>query len=373
MRTDVIIVGGGLAGSAAAWTLSKHYNVTLLEQFGPGHDRGSSHGSARIFRRAYKDPLYVGLTGEAGRLWDELQNEAGEQVLTRTGSVDFGLGPEPRAMYDVLTAHGVPTDLLTPGEAKDRWPQFRFGPGDTVIYHNEGGVIDADHAISVMQGLAAANGADIRHDTKVTGVDPQTATVTTRDGTHQADTVVIAAGAWLEPLLKGQVQLPELTVVQIAAFHYQVTGEQSSWPTFIRYGDDVIYGLPSGRDVPGAIKLGVHGAGRVTTAEDRDWEPNKAARERIAHFVNSHVDGLAPEPVKSLTCLYTQTPDEDFVIDRYQNAVIVSACSGHGAKFAPLLGHLTKDLVSGNEQRYERFTMNHQLSARLLARAPHKP
>src|SRR5579859_1275660 len=259
MGTNVIIIGGGLAGSAAAWALSKDHDVTLLEQFSPGHDRGSSHGSARIFRRAYDDPFYVELTGEAGHRWDELQTEAGEQLLTMTGSLDFGPGDEPGRMYDLLRQHNVAAELLPPGQARERWPQFTFGPSDTVLFHNQGGVIDADKAIEVMQRLAAGRGASIRPEAKVTSVDPSTGTVTMQDEQLQADTVVIAAGAWLEPLLNDHMQLPELTIIQTQAYHHQVTGEYN-WPTFIYHHDtEVLYGLPSGRDAPGCVKLGVHG------------------------------------------------------------------------------------------------------------------
>lgn len=370
MRADVIVVGGGLAGSAAAWALSRDHEVTLFEQFGPGHDRGSSHGSARIFRRAYPDPLYVQLTGEVGLLWERLQEEAGEQLLVRTGSLDFGPGPRPRLMYDLLRRHGVAAELLDPAQARERWPRFRFAADDAVLFHNEGGVLDAGKATTVMQRLAAARGARIRHETRVTGVDAGAGTVTTLDTVHKADAVVVAAGSWLGPLLKDQVPLPELTVVQMSAFHHRITGGDDDWPTFIH---GALYGLPSGSDAPGSVKLGVHDTGVVTTADDRDGIPGEGARDRVRDFVMTKLGGVDAQPVESLTCLYTRTPGEDFLIDRHQRAVIVSACSGHGAKFAPLLGVMAKELVSGGRQRHERFTMNHQLSARLLARAPRTP
>ncbi|HLK01935.1 MAG TPA: FAD-dependent oxidoreductase, partial [Streptosporangiaceae bacterium] len=261
----VVIVGGGLAGSAAAWALSKDHEVMLFEQFSAGHDRGSSHGSARIFRRAYPDPLYVQLTGEAGLLWERLQDEAGERVLTRTGSLDFGPGPQPRIMYDLLRQHGVAAELLDPDQARERWPRFRFAPDDTILFHNEGGVLDAGRATAVMQRLAAARGAVIQHETRVTGIDVDTGRVTTRDAVYEADVVVVAAGSWLRPLLKDQVALPELTVVQMSAFHHRVTDGDLDWPTFIH---GMLYGLPSGSDAAGSVKVGVHDTGVVTTADD---------------------------------------------------------------------------------------------------------
>src|SRR5689334_6154824 len=111
-RADAVIVGAGLAGSAAAWALARRgRSVVLLETFEPGHRRGSSHGSARIFRRAYPDPLYVRLTGQAQALWRQLADEAGEEIVTTTGAVDYGPARDPEKLYEILTAQGVPAEL----------------------------------------------------------------------------------------------------------------------------------------------------------------------------------------------------------------------------------------------------------------------
>src|SRR6202453_5244317 len=127
-RVDVVIVGAGLAGSAAASAVaSRGRSVAVVEAFQPGHRRGSSHGSARIFRRAYPDPLYVRLTGQARRLWTELEDEAGERLITVTGALDFGPSTLPGEMYELLRAHGVPAEMVHPGEAADRFPGFAFG------------------------------------------------------------------------------------------------------------------------------------------------------------------------------------------------------------------------------------------------------
>src|ERR1700691_2943071 len=121
-RMDAVIIGAGLAGSAAAWALTgRGRSVAVVEAFQPGHRRGSSHGSARIFRRAYPDPLYVRLTGPAQRLWRELSEEAGEDLILTTGAVDFGPARVQEKMYDILTSFGVPAELMPAAAAAERW------------------------------------------------------------------------------------------------------------------------------------------------------------------------------------------------------------------------------------------------------------
>jgi monomeric sarcosine oxidase len=368
MRADVVIVGGGLAGSAAAWELSRRgRGVVLLEAFEPGHRRGSSHGSARIFRRAYPDPFYVRLTGTAADLWRQLSDEAGEageageELLRVTGAVDFGRSPIPAKMHALLTAQRVPAELLTAAEAGERWPGIVFDGADPVMFHPEGGVIDPDRAVAAMVRLAAARGALIKHGTPAIRVEARGAgaVVHTAGGSFEAPVVVVAAGAWLEPLLGGLVRLPRLEVTQVQAFHFAARPARAAetWPVFISYGELVLYGLASGPDFPGGLKVGVHGHGTVTTGDDRDGVPSRVAREQVRQFVRSRVPGLDPEPKAELTCLYTSTASEDFILDRQGPFVVCSPCSGHGAKFAPLIGALTADLADGEAQRYSRFTL----------------
>jgi sarcosine oxidase len=127
-QMDAIVIGAGLAGSAAAWALARRgRSVAVLEAFGPGHRRGSSHGSARIFRRAYPDPLYVRLTGEADRRWRHLADEAGEELVLRTGGLDYGPARVQEKMHGILSEFGVPAELMPAAAAAERWPGVAFG------------------------------------------------------------------------------------------------------------------------------------------------------------------------------------------------------------------------------------------------------
>jgi monomeric sarcosine oxidase len=341
---DVAIVGLGLAGSAAAWAVSRRgRSVAAFEAYGRGHRRGSSHGRARIFRRAYLDPLYVELTGRAGRLWDELGEQAAEDLLTRTGGVDHGPAREPERMAALLREHGVAAELLDPTEAARRWPGVRFtGP---VVFDPEGGVLDPEAAMAAMVGLAAKAGAHIAYDTPVRALEPDSTGVRIRTDaeTWHARTVVVAAGGWTGPLLDGLVALPPLTVTQQQVFFF-APEDAGPWPTIVHGETSLdVYALPEGP----YVKVGEHAPATVTTADGRDFTVDPAARERATAYARTWLPGVDPEPRAETTCLYTSTPDEDFVLDRRGPFVICSACSGHGAKFTPLIGELAADLVDG--------------------------
>jgi monomeric sarcosine oxidase len=360
-QVDAVIIGAGLAGSATAWALARRgRSAVVLEAFEPGHRRGSSHGSARIFRRAYPDPLYVRLTGQAQRLWQQLADEAGEELVLATGGLDFGPARAQEKMYEILRAFGVPAELMSAASAAERWPGVAFG-SDPVMFHPGAGVIDAERAMSAMRTLAEARGVQIHYGSPVQGVSasPDGAVVRAADRSWYAPIVVVAAGAWLEPLLGGQVPLPPLVVTQQQAFHFAPRVPAGSRPVFIYHAEVAMYGLPAGRDgeVPDAIKIGRHANGTVTTGDDRDGIVNPVVREEVRAFVRRTLHDVDPDPVGEMTCLYTSTATEDFILDRQGPFVVCSACSGHGAKFAPLTGEIAADLACGSLSPAPRFTL----------------
>ncbi|MBP5934642.1 FAD-dependent oxidoreductase [Streptomyces acidiscabies] len=353
----IAVVGAGLMGAATAWQLARRgHEVTLVEAHDIGHRHGSSHGSSRIFRRAYADPLYVGLTGRAYEEWRELEGDSATPLLRTTGGLDLGEGRDPEALAGVLEGAGVPYELLGAEAALERWPFIRFD--GAVLYHPGAGVVDADATVAACVRRAGELGAQVLTGVRVVGI--KDGRVGLADGREVvAETVVVAAGAWL-PDLGLSVVLPELRVTQQQVFHFRQRQPADEWPVLVAKDADMqVYGLPSGSDggAGPAMKVAEHDRGTPTTAGTRTGIVDSGSRTRITTLVEDRFPGLDPDPVAEATCLYTTTPDEDFVLDRQGSLVIVSPCSGHGAKFTPLIGAMAADLATGKGVPHPRFRL----------------
>lgn len=371
MEASFVVVGAGLAGAATAWRLAQQgHQVVVLERARPATPDGSSHGSARIFRYGYPERLYTELVVRARAGFDELEARAGRELVSRTGSLDFGAVRDPRRIADVLAEVGVEHELLDQAEARRRFPQIVT---DTEVLWDPGaGVIDAQSTVLALVEAARAHGAQLRTGASVTGVTPTGAgfRVECADGTSVgAGHVVVAAGGWVPALLDRlplpagfRAGLPEISVTQENAYHFPYRDEGVAWPTFI-HKDHAIqtYGLPGGRDAGfTGQKVAEYGAGRpMASAVQQDGVIDPVNRERMIDYVRRQLPGLVPEPYAQTTCLFTNTPSQDFVVDGVDGITVVSACSGHGAKFAPLLGELAAAVATGDRRQVpERFRVD---------------
>ena len=319
--------------------------MALIEAYELGHRNGSSHGSERIFRRAYTDPFYAALTGRAAESWQELEHDTGSTLLHMTGAVDTGDPSirDPALLDAAMTSAGVEHELLTPDQAHKRWPFMLFdGPA---IFHAQAGTLDPDATIAACVRRATELGALIHSGTRVTGTELLSSGAV-RILTHDdeldltADTVVIAAGAWLPELAphlaagsEGPLVLPPLTVVQKEVFHFRKRDPDTAWPTFVHKGPVQIYGLPSGSDAgpEPAIKVARYDGGPLTTASTRDGLIDPVARDSVCDYVRTRLPGLDPEPIAEASCLFTFAPEEDFILDRHGPYVIASPCSATSA------------------------------------------
>jgi sarcosine oxidase len=375
--SQYVVVGAGLAGTATAWSLARRgHEVTLVERTQPAARDGSSHGSARIFRYAYLDPFYARLVVAARAGFDELERLTGRRLITPSGALDFGPGRDPRALARVLEAVGIEHEVLSATEARARWPQIAVD--SETLWHPDAGVIDAAGTVQAMLAQAERCGARILTGWPVTRVAATSAghRLETGDGrTLDAERIVVTAGGWLPALLDHlplpagfRALVPPLQVSQENAYHFPYRDDSAtdgteavpSWPTFIHKSSAIpTYGLPGGRDAGfrGQKIAEFLGGRKITSAADQDGLVDPANRARIVDYVRRYLPGLVPEPYAEATCLFTNTPNEDFLIDGADGITLVSPCSGHGAKFAPLIGDIAADVATGAGGAPERFTV----------------
>jgi monomeric sarcosine oxidase len=341
---EVVIIGGGVMGTAAAWRLaSRGREVALVEQFEIGHDRGSSHGPTRVFRYVYGDPLYVRMAQQSLPLWLELEREAGETLLDMTGGLDIGpaerLDPAARA----LEACGAAFEMID--APSSRFAGVRTGhPG---LFSPDTGVIAAPAAISAMARLAEAGGVAVHQGSPahIDAVGADQVVVSVNGDCLASRTCVLATGAWIsEHFQDSGMKAPplRLTREQIAYYRqvedFPILIDRTTAPQF-RFALPARYGSPG-------VRVGYHMTGREVSPEEPATHDPEIV-ERMTEFVSETLPAAVPEPIALETCLYTSTPDEDFVIDRAGPLIVASPCSGHGFKFAPLVGEILACLAMG--------------------------
>lgn len=362
-RCDVVVVGLGAMGSAAAWQLaSRGRSVVALEQYGRGHDLGSSHGSSRVFRLAYEQDDYVRLAAEALPLWRRLEEETGHEILTQTGAIDYGTQAVLDRIAAALQRHGLAHECLDAADAQRRWSGFRFeGP---VLYSPDGGRTHADAARAALQDAAAARGADLRFDTGVRSITQgaEGAVVATDADEFQADRVVVTVNAWAPTLLGSLVDLPQFTVTQEQPAFFAPLDPDAEWPSFIRYEGDgtsasdfACYGLLSPDD--NGVKVGEHGTGVAVDPDAARPPADEERLQRLSAYVRDHLPGLDPDPIGVTRCLYATTPTEDFILDRVGSVVVGAGFSGHGFKFTPAIGRVLADLADGGVAPAPRWSL----------------
>jgi sarcosine oxidase len=344
---DVIVVGAGVMGtSAARWLAKRNRNTLLLERFDIGHARGSSGGPTRIFRLTYEHPAYVRMASVALEEWRALESESGERLLITTGGLDVGEGGRPSAR--ALEAVGVAHAYLSAEAIADRWPGLRVPHGTEVFVQEDGGVCMAERTVRAQARVAAELGATVREGVRVerilaTGTGAE---VNTQAETFRAPVVVVTAGPWAGDLLRtAAIDLP--LVPSFEQVTYFALEEPSPLPTVIDWTAHTWrtpYAVPNPEE-PGRFKVAIHRSGPDVDADARSFEPDA---ERVKMATEYAATRFAPHRAEggTDTCLYTNTPDEDFVLDRRGSVVIGSPCSGHGFKFAPLIGRILADLAT---------------------------
>ncbi|XP_078439046.1 FAD-dependent oxidoreductase family protein [Wolffia australiana] len=360
---DVVVVGAGIMGSCAAYEAARQgRTVLLLEQFDLLHQRGSSHGESRTIRATYPEPFYAKMVVESLRLWLEAEAEAGYRVLTQTPHLDLGPANEPslRLAMASCTAAGVPVRDLAQGEFSGA---FAVPDGWTGAVSGLGGVVKPSKAVAMFQSLAARRGAVIRDQVRVVGIAPGEAggvRVSAADGrVFLGAKCVVAAGAWTRKLVEqvsGRVLPVQPLHTTICYWKIKRGWErdfspEKGFPSFASYGEPYVYGTPS-MEFPGLVKIALHG-GYACDPDERDWSPplelvEKTLSPWIARMMPGKVEG--DKPVITQSCMYSMTPDGDFILDFLggefgKDVVVAGGFSGHGFKMGPLVGRILANLA----------------------------
>jgi sarcosine oxidase len=345
-RFDVIVVGlGGMGSAAAAHTASRGKRVLGLEQFQPAHDRGSSHGRSRVIRLAYfEHPDYVPLLRRAYELWRRLEDQTGRRLLQITGGLMIGT-PESEVVAGSLRsaqAHHLDHEMLDAAQIHSRFPELTPGRDIVALFEHEAGIVFPEEAIRAHLDFAADNGARLHFDERVEGWDVTssgTIDVRTSRARYQADRLILAPGSWAQELFKIDRLPLEIEPQQLHWFDPgggPAAFMPDRFPIYIwDLGNDIqFYGFPADDE------------GRVKVAFFRSKVKGEAAiRDALRPCIPALADGAL---VETVDCKYTLTPDRHFVIGHHPeqaNVVIASPCSGHGYKFASVIGEILSDLA----------------------------
>jgi sarcosine oxidase len=342
MTFDVAVVGLGVMGSSAAYHLAKRgLRVLGLEQFGPAHDRGSSHGRTRIIRLAYwEHPDYVPLLRRAYELWRALEAETGRKLLVRTGGLMIGpsAGPFVRGSLESARRHGIPHRLLTLQELRREYPFMRFRDEDVALQDNDAGVLYAEESVLAFQERARAMGAELRFGQKAPALEDL-----------PAPRAVIAAGSWMPEFLGDA----PLEVERQVLFWFDEPPGPERVPLFMwDYEMRPFYTIP---DVRGdGLKVAFHHGGERTSPENLRRDVGTEEVREMQDRLSRTLPGVGASLRRSAACLYTNTPDGHFAIGPmpgHPEWVVVSPCSGHGFKFAAVVGEIAADLVTKGQTR----------------------
>jgi len=411
---DRIVIGGGAMGLATAWQLaSRGVRVLVLEQFGPGHAFGASHGATRNMNNAYAEPYFLDLYDEALTLWRELEADSGEQLLTLGGLVSHGEIERVRPAHATLAARGGATELISPAEAEARWPGMRF-EGE-VLVNRDAGRIHSATALEVLDRLSRERGAELHYGERVVeisldaGADSAARVrVVTEAGSteagsvatgsaetgrtetggtsgaaaagarreYTADGLVVTAGAWTSGLLGDVVPLPPLRVTEEHPAHFapsaafEAAHPGAEWPSFNHFQPESRHvgyrGQVYGMLTPGeGVKVGFHATGDEVDPDARRFRASDEAREQLREYVAEWFPGLDPDSAVEVSCTYTLTASSDFILDRVGLVTVGAGFSGQGFKFVPAIGRVLADATLGLAEAPEAF----RLSAHSATRA----
>lgn len=368
----IAVVGLGGTGSAALRFLARSgHNAVGYEQFHIGHVHGSSHGESRIIRYTYPDVLFTQMMSDAYQLWFELEKEAEEELFVRCGGLYFGdqNDQDVLATEQSMIESNLPYERLTPEQVKEKYPAFHLYPNEMAIFQKDSGFLRATRCVQANLRLAKQYGAIVHENTKVQEVFTKDNKTFVRSslGEEEFDRVIVTAGPWMSTLFKS-LNLPLVTTRQQVVYlnindHEEYFQANGTFPVWIDATDN-LYGFPNDGQITG-IKLAFHHHGPVISDLDAERAPvDENYIKDIVSYAKKRFPNLGENVTYSQTCVYTNTPNHDFIIDRVpdqSNVFLVSGCSGHGFKFTVLLGKIISMLATddnGYTRNISRFKLN---------------
>jgi sarcosine oxidase len=363
---DVIVAGLGGMGSAAVYQLAgRGQRVLGLERFSPAHDRGASHGRSRIIRQAYfEGSEYVPLLLRAYELWEQLEEETGQRLMTLTGGLMIGREDGELVSGSVRSAeeHGLPYEKLDAAEIRRSFPAYAPAPGTVALYEEKAGFVRPEETVKAHLDRASSSGADLRFGEPVLSWEASGdgVRVETPKSSYEAGRLVISPGAWA-PQLLADLDLPLEVIRQVMFWYEPKNGLEpflpERFPIFIWEPEDgnMFYGFPA-QDADRGVKAAFFRAGGVPTSPDTiDREVHEEEIGFLRGYLEEYVPELAGRCLDARACMYTNTPDEHFVISAHPgHPQVVIACgfSGHGYKFCSVVGEILADLAIEGSTRY---------------------
>ena len=361
---DVIVLGLGANGSSALYHLSKTgLKVCGIDRFTPPHTFGSSHGQSRIIRQAYHEsPMYVPLVKEAYLLWSELEKQWGKPLFLQTGGLMLGAAGSNIVNGARLSAetHNIAYKFLNKNDLQKQFPALKIKKETVGVSEQEAGILFPEECIKANLYMAQNNGALLLYNEKVTAIKPnKVVEIVTDKNTYHTHKLIVSAGAWLSQVLP-ELNLP-LTIERQVLYWYknlnpllQPSLLPNALPIYIwEYEKDkFFYGFG---DLGDGIKIANHHAGQPVQPDLLSQDVTAKEKEAMTKIVNQYLNINAHLNYTSV-CIYTNTPDEHFIIDyhpQHNNIIIGSPCSGHGFKFSSLTGKLLADMALENQIAFD--------------------
>lgn len=356
---EVVVIGLGGMGSAALYHLARRKRRVLgIEQFTSPHDRGSSHGKSRIIRQAYfEDPAYVPLVFRAYELWRELETETNRALLTITGGLMIGAPDSPiiKGSSQSALAYDIPHEMLDSHELKRRYPQLKAPDHFAALYERMAGYVNPEETVKAHLDAAESRGAEIHFEESVIrwDADGDRVKVKTDSDEYEAESLVISAGPWAPDILK-DLHFP-LSVERLVMYWFDPIGgieqfKAERLPIHVwQVEEGIVYGFPAHGDPKEGVKIGHHTAKSACTPQTIDRKVSGDEIELMRQCIAKYIPSLGGDCLNAITCMYTMTPDEHFIIGLHPNhrrTAIAAGFSGHGYKFASAVGEILADLIT---------------------------